>query len=252
MQACPWNFLLDNKKHIISLVGGGGKTTIMYELAGVFAKQGKKVVCMTTTHILKHKQCYFDFQQGHCEIFSTIANSEPIYANSFRALEALWQQGKYAVVGEEETNSSKLVLPAPSMLKNILQSSELVLIESDGAKHLPCKLPAHHEPVLLQESDIVVAVVGLDALGKSLDEVCFRWQLGEKIFASSCNSLMDEPKLTQLLLSEQGARKNVGNRDFYIALNKCDLVEPKQALQMRELLQTQGIEPSKIWLRNLP
>ena len=33
MFQCPWQFLRDNKKHIISLVGGGGKTTIMYELA---------------------------------------------------------------------------------------------------------------------------------------------------------------------------------------------------------------------------
>ena len=37
MLTCPWNFLHDNKKHIISLVGGGGKTTIMYELAEYYA-----------------------------------------------------------------------------------------------------------------------------------------------------------------------------------------------------------------------
>ena len=51
MLTCPWNFLHDNKKHIISLVGGGGKTTIMYELAEHFAEQGKRVVVLTTTHI---------------------------------------------------------------------------------------------------------------------------------------------------------------------------------------------------------
>ena len=44
-----------------------------------------------------------------------------------------------------------------------MELSDLVLIEADGSKRLPCKVPADHEPVLLPESDIVVAVLGLSA-----------------------------------------------------------------------------------------
>ena len=116
---------------------------------------------------------------------------------------------------------------------------------------MPCKLPAEHEPVLLESSDIVIAVAGLDALGKSLEEGCFRWQLGRELFASSCNLLLDEAKLAQILLSEQGSRKSVGTRAYYIALNKCDVVEQTQAEGLRELLVAQGMARDRIWLRSI-
>lgn len=51
----------------------------------------------------------------------------------------------------------------------------MVLLEADGAKRMPCKVPAAHEPVLLPESDIVLTVAGLSALGRPLREVCFGW-----------------------------------------------------------------------------
>lgn len=240
MQACPWSFLTDNKKHIISLVGGGGKTTIMYELAAYFAAQDKRVVCMTTTHILQP-------QLG----FAQAAQAEPVYAANFAEVRQLWERGCYAVIGTMEAGTGKLVAPCEEVLRLALQESDIVLIEADGAKHMPCKLPAVHEPVLLKESDLVIAVVGLDALGNTLEEVCFRWPLGAEIFASSCNALMDEQKLVSLLLSEQGSRKNVGQREYYIALNKCDLLLKEQAVAMRNLLVNRGMAPTRIWLRNL-
>ena len=44
--------------------------------------------------------------------------------------------------------------------RQAMELSDLVLVEADGSKRLPCKVPADHEPVLLPESDIVVAVLG--------------------------------------------------------------------------------------------
>lgn len=246
MQACPWNFLNDGQKHIISLVGGGGKTTIMYELAAYFAKQGRRVVCLTTTHILQPKV--------RCSAWLLNAGSkesQPIYAKNMEQVGRLWQLGRYAVLGTAEENTGKLVQPEEELLQLALASSEIALIEADGAKHMPCKVPNEKEPVLLPESDIVIAVAGMDALGNTLEEVCFRWQLGSEIFASSCNALLDEAKLARLLLSQRGARKQVGSRSYYIALNKCDLVSKEQALAMRNLLMDQGMESARIWLRNL-
>lgn len=239
MFQCPWQFLRDNKKHIISLVGGGGKTTIMYELAEYYAAAGKNVVVFTTTHIWLPR-----FGESTAEGARSGA-----YAVDMPAVQELWQQGKYAVLGTLEQGTGKLVAPAASLLQEALEECDIALIEADGAKQMPCKLPAAHEPVLLPQSDIVIAVAGLDALGKSLEETCFRWQLGREIFASSCNLLLDEIKLAQILLSEQGSRKAVGTRAYYIALNKCDLVEPAQALAMRDLLVAQGMNENRVWMR---
>ena len=53
------------------------------------------------------------------------------------------------------------------------------------------------------------------------------------------------------MLSEQGGRKSVGTRDFYVALNKCDRVAAPVAEHVRELLVARGMEEEKIWLRGL-
>ena len=236
MISCPWQFLHDEQKHIISLVGGGGKTTIMYELANFYTAAGKKAVVLTTTHIwLPNGK---DVQGG-------------AYGADWPAVASLWQQGRFAVIGTLEQGTGKLIAPGTDLLRLALDRCDVAIIEADGAKQMPCKLPAEHEPVLLESSDIVIAVAGLDALGKSLEEGCFRWQLGRELFASSCNLLLDEAKLAQILLSEQGSRKSVGTRAYYIALNKCDVVEQTQAEGLRELLVAHGIARDRIWLRSI-
>ena len=42
---------LAEKGHVISLVGGGGKTTLMYNMAAHGARKGWCVLTATTTHI---------------------------------------------------------------------------------------------------------------------------------------------------------------------------------------------------------
>ena len=42
---------LAEKGHIVSLVGGGGKTTLLYAMAAHCARKGWRVLVTTTTHI---------------------------------------------------------------------------------------------------------------------------------------------------------------------------------------------------------
>ena len=42
---------LTEKEHIVSLVGGGGKTTLLYAMADHCARKGWQVLVTTTTHI---------------------------------------------------------------------------------------------------------------------------------------------------------------------------------------------------------
>jgi len=43
-------------------------------------------------------------------------------------------------------------------------------VEADGARGLPLKAPASHEPVIPEEIDIVIVVIGLSAVGKPLND----------------------------------------------------------------------------------
>lgn len=211
---------LAEKEHIVSLVGGGGKTTLLYAMAAHCARKGWRVLVTTTTHIRQPAACY---------------------APDDAALTALWQADHYAVIGTPAENG-KLTLPQPQLLRWMAQA-DAVFIEADGAKYCPCKVPAAHEPVLLPQSDIVLAVAGLSALDRPLREVCFRYDTIRPQFLSAApDAPLTPPMLAQLLASTQGGRKAVGDRQFYAVLNQADTPElQQQGIQIQQLLRQQDI-----------
>lgn len=229
MPVCPFDFFTDGKKHTICLVGGGGKTTVMYELAAAWAACGRKVLVLTSTHILQP--------------------ADGSFAADAAAVHNLWQQRRYAVIGTPEAATGKLTAPPQGLYNELQLQADVILCEADGSRHHPCKAPAAHEPVLLPDSDIVLAVAGMDALDNSLAQACQRPQPAAALLGCNLNSAIDEQMLAVLLLSEQGARKNVGKRTFYIVLNKCDLLPVAQQEKILRLLVRAGIDERRIWLR---
>lgn len=229
MAHCPFDFFTDGKKHTICLVGGGGKTTVMYELAAAWAACGRRVLVLTSTHILR-------------PVDGSFAADVP-------AVQNLWQQRRYAVIGTPELSTGKLTAPPQDLYETLQPQADVILCEADGSRHHPCKVPAAHEPVLLPDCDIVLAVAGMDALGRSLVQACQRPQLAAELLGCSLDSVIDAQMLAALLLSEQGARKNVGKRTFYIVLNKCDLLPAAQQEEILRLLVSAGMDEHRIWLR---
>lgn len=229
MADCPFDFVNDGKKHTICLVGGGGKTTVMYELAAAWAACGSKVLVLTSTHILR-------------PVDGSFAANVP-------AVQNLWQQGRYAVIGTPEPATGKLTAPPQDLYEALHLQADVILCEADGSRHHPCKVPAENEPVLLPDSDIVLAVAGMDALDNSLQQACQRSQLAAELLGCGAEKILDAQMLTVLLLSEQGARKNVGKRAYYIVLNKCDLLKAAQQEEMLRLLVGAGMDEHRIWLR---
>lgn len=229
MAHCPFDFFTDGKKHTICLVGGGGKTTVMYELAAAWAACGRKVLVLTSTHILQP--------------------ADGSFAADVPAVQNLWQQRRYAVIGTPELSTGKLTAPPQDLYEALQLQADVILCEADGSKHHPCKVPAEHEPVLLPDCDMVLAVAGMDALGHSLAQACQRPQPAAALLGCSLDSVIDAQMLAALLLSEQGSRKNVGTRTYYIVLNKCDLIKAAQQEEMLRLLVGEGIDERRIWLR---
>ncbi len=229
MAHCPFDFFSDGKKHNICLVGGGGKTTVMYELAAAWAACGRRVLALTSTHILQP--------------------ADGSFAADAAAVHNLWQQRRYAVIGTPELATGKLTLPPQSVYEALKLQADVILCEADGSRHHPCKVPAENEPVLLPDSDIVLAVAGMDALGRPLAQACQRSQLAAELLGCSAEKIIDAQMLASLLRSEQGAHKNVGKRTFYIVLNKCDLLPAAQQEEMLRLLVGACMDEHRIWLR---
>ena len=129
-------------------------------------------------------------------------------------------------------------LTQPPQLERWMAQADAVFLEADGAKHLPCKAPAAHEPVLLPQSDIVLAVAGLSAVGKPLQEVCFRLETACTLLGVPPETILTPELLAKLLADEQGGRKAVGARHFYAVLNQADTPQRQAAGEKtKELLQ---------------
>ena len=186
-------------RHVISLVGGGGKTTLLHYLAGCFSAHGKCTAVMTTTRM--------GCPEAYCE--------------TIEACRACWARGDYAAVGQRLENG-KFRAPGEAVLEALLAEAQIVLIEADGAHRRPLKFPADNEPVILEETDIVIAVAGLDALGATAGDVCHRMPEARALLGIDEQHVITAEDMAAVLLSPQGGKKGAGDRLYITALNKCD------------------------------
>ena len=224
VEALPWSFLKESGL-VISLVGAGGKTTLLYALAAYYGAQGKKVIVTTTTHIRRPQEL-------------------PVAGDEAELRELLREHG-VAAAGRDAPEE-KLTASEKMTVSRYQSLADVVLVEADGAKRLPCKVPKEWEPVLPEESEIVIGVMGLHALGRPLEEVCFRKEKAEELLHVDGKHLMTERDLVQILLSEQGTRKDVGKRRYYIALSQCDTAGYRQqGGRIRGLLRLAGFEQAE-------
>jgi len=144
--------LLHIGRGVTALIGGGGKTTLLYTLTEELRKTGSVVLC-TSTHI-RVPERYLLVTGG---------------AEELRA--ALEQHG--AVCAGMPAEDGKLTAP-PISFNELARLADYVLVEADGAKGLPLKIHAAHEPAIPENAQRVVLVVGADGFGKPLREVCHR------------------------------------------------------------------------------
>ena len=215
---------LKEKGHVISIVGAGGKTTLMYALASLYAGNGVRTMVTTSTHIL--------------------SPGSDLWAANTSEMQRLWSLGSYAVVGSPAEEGKLTALPE-SEFNSYLQMADIVLIEADGAKRKPCKVPASHEPVIVAASDIVIGVMGMDAWSRPIEEVCFRTEEAVRLLRTDRKELLTTGMMAEILASEDGTRKNVGERDYYVVLNQCDTKErQKAAEEICRKLYVRGIQKS--------
>lgn len=189
-------------KQTVSLVGGGGKSTLMYFFASTCAKEGKKVLVTTTTNIFKP--------------------DDSIYATTVEEAEALWGEKKIAVIGTSMPGRGKLKMPDEALLKELVAKADVSFIEADGSKHYPTKVPKDGEPVLIPESDLVIGVFGLSAIGKPLKNCCFRLEQAMELLGVEEDHILRSEDAAEILSSPLGARKDVGERNYCVVLNQCD------------------------------
>lgn len=146
---------------ITAVIGSGGKTSLL-ALCAELLKQKYKVILSTSTHIFP-----FPGMETVTEEAAAVA--------------CLARDGVVCV--GSRTPEGKLTVP-DIPFSRLAELADFVLVEADGSKRLPLKAHLPHEPVIPEEANQTICVVGLSAVGKSICDTAHRPEL----FASLCGS----------------------------------------------------------------
>lgn len=162
---------------ILAVIGAGGKTTYIHELALQYRREGRRVFVTTTTHMFREPD--------------TLVTADPR-----TLLEQLDKTG-YLMAGLPEGEKIR-ALPRETY-EALCAEADVVLVEADGAKHKPVKYPAPHEPVIPDNADGICIVWGLHGLGRPIRETVFRRELAAHLLPADGGAPLTPACLQALL-----------------------------------------------------
>ncbi|MBR6825463.1 MAG: putative selenium-dependent hydroxylase accessory protein YqeC [Oscillospiraceae bacterium] len=181
-------------KGLTAIIGGGGKTSLLMTLA---RELSRSVILCTSTRIFPP------------EGIPTVE-----YVTGF--VEDILCVGTPAEHG-------KLGRPSQSF-EGLCRLADYVLVEADGSKHLPLKAHLDFEPVIPIESTQIITVVGVDCVGKKLEDATHRCDKACELLACNKEDVITEKMVAQLI--------NTENLHDKVLINKCDSVKEKTTAEL--------------------
>lgn len=199
----------------VSLIGAGGKTTLLHALGEMLAQQGKRVILTTTTHLGCESQ-----------VFSPATPEE--------LNQGLAGQNGPLLAGYPDLSGRKLT-GIPQHWYPRLEADH-ILVEADGSRGLPLKFHRSHEPVVPRGTGLLVELAGLTALDRPVGEVLHGWQEA----GLAPDSPVTEELMATLLLRGLEAARYEGRA--LVVLNQGDTRALKdRGGRIVDILRKQGV-----------
>ncbi len=231
------------ERAFISLVGAGGKSTLFNRLADELALKNKRIILTTTTKMFARQLAPFIKKgrliEGHDE--------EIIQERIKKYFSLKNKAARLAVIEEkiEDNGEGKVSGLPPDWLDKWWEDklADYFLIEADGAAERPVKAPAPHEPVIPLSTTNLIGVIGIDALGLSLqEENVFRSEIFSRLTGLNLGEKIGIEALAFLICHPQGLFKGAppGCRR-HLFINKA---EDPEDLKMAEELTFQVLKIS--------
>ena len=200
---------------VISLVGGGGKTTLMFALAQELASSGQSVITTTTTRI---------FEPSACQTFLIL---QPDGAKMITLLLQELDRYRHITLATERLSSGKLKGISPELVTKLaeLKPVSYIIVEADGAARKPLKAPNATEPVIPQNTSLVIPIVGIDALDSRLTkEEVFRPEIISRLTGLPLGAVISADAIATLITHPEGTIKGSPAHARIVPLiNKMDL-----------------------------
>ena len=205
-----------HRGEVISLVGAGGKTTLMFALARELASSDSCVITTTTTKIFEPLSSQTPF------LLLEVDEEEMI-----RLLLQNVDKYRHITIASKKLASGKLDGISPDLVARIADVKQVsyIIVEADGAARRSLKAPNPTEPVIPHNTSLVIPIVGIDAVGCRLtEENVFRPQIVSKLLGLPLGEVISAESIAFLITHHRGIIKGSPDRARIVPfINKVDL-----------------------------
>lgn len=217
-----WRQLIENRKpRIITLIGGGGKTSLLYYLLTLLQAIGYIGIGTTTTKFSN----------------KLLAGNSFVEVTSVEAAYQVVQEAKrienhVTLVSHEDNKIGKMVgIPSEWIDELAARCRDTVfVVEADGSAGKSLKGHLSYEPVIPRSSSLVIPVIGIDCVGKGLDvQSVHRPERISELTGYVTNSIITTEMITELLFHPHGYLHNCpGGQVVVPFINKVESVLQRQ------------------------
>lgn len=193
------------KGSIISIVGSGGKTTLLFFLAAEL-RRNYYVLVTTSAKILKPSVDQYDFLFTNVESFT---NSNLTNKNNITVISKSINEWNNKLIGIDDEDLEKLI-----------NYFDVILIEADGSNKLPLKGWKNHEPPVLKKSNKTIGVIPVSVLGRNIDNsFIYGYEEFKKLAGNATH--VNEETIKNICISKNGIFKN-STGEKYLFINQAD------------------------------
>jgi probable selenium-dependent hydroxylase accessory protein YqeC len=200
-------------REVISLVGGGGKTTLMYALGRELSSHRKGIILTTTTKILEPKPSSFFLQF----LSNELGEVKKWVAENIHCRHCL-------LIARERLPNGKLEGIFPEWIEDIFRMDGVstIINEADGSAGRPLKALREKEPVIPKNTTLLVPVMGIDGMGVPLDEESvFRSAIASRLLNLPIGSMITEDVIARLM--KELMKSSPTSARVVLLINKIDI-----------------------------
>jgi probable selenium-dependent hydroxylase accessory protein YqeC len=222
------NYIGLKKSDIVSIVGAGGKTTMMFKIAEELRGLNKVLACTTTKIYVPLKERY-DFICTDSEMLQRYIHMK--------------ENGIY-ILGSGVNCENKILSLSKKEFDELAPHFDYVLIEADGAKKKRLKGWNELEPGIYRKTTKTVGILDIQVLGMIISEVnVHRSKLFCELTGAKQGETVKIEHLIMLIINPLGLFKAaLGEKILYI--NKVE--RPKDLILAKSLVDEINLKDEKL------
>ena len=201
-----YSAVVKNGGAVVAITGAGGKTTLLKKFSTYLKKQGLSVLITTTTKI--QNPLFYDYEADY------------VFKDELGVLTHEVKKGEKVFYAESSKyDIKKAVSPRLELLSVLKDRYDVILYEADGSRGLPLKIHSERDPVIVEGTTAVIAIMGLGAIGNKAYSV---------VFGDDSEKSVDSRYLESYLKNPDGLLKGMSTgTENIIVVNQADSYEDK-------------------------